>query len=151
MKISELGLREAVTVTPTASVGDVARAMTEQHTPHVVVVDDNGSVRGVITARDLISKHAALHFPTYFGLLGYSLPIEYRRDQREIDQALATSAQQLMSTDVLTIAPDADVEDAATLMMDRNVSCLPVVQGGALTGVIDESDFVRLLVVEEQD
>jgi CBS domain-containing protein len=148
MKIVDLMQREPVTVEPETPVGDIARAMTRARTREVVVVEA-GRVAGVITATDLLAKHATLHFPTYFSLLGYSIPFEPARDKREIEKALATTAKQLMSTEPVTISPDSDVDEAATIMLDRNVSCLPVVREGHLEGMIDESDIVRVLVVEE--
>jgi len=149
MKVSEQMQKEPPTTGREATVGDVARAMTEKGTMHVVIVDAEGAVLGIVTAADLIAKHARLHFPTYFSLLGFSFPFEPKRDEREIEQALAATAGDLMSTDLVTVGPDSDVDDAATLMLDNEVSCLPVVDGGKLVGTIDESDIVRLLVVEE--
>jgi len=140
---------DAATVGPEASVGEIARIMTETPTAHVVVTGEDGHPAGIISARDLVARHAKLHFPTYFALLGYTVPIETRRDDREIEKALATTARDLMSKDLITVDPDADVDQAATLMLDRDVSCLPVVQEGRLAGIITEADIVKLLVVEE--
>lgn len=51
--------------------------------------------------------------------------------------------RQFMSQNPFTITQDKTVADAAKLMIDNNVSCLPVVDnGGALVGLITESDFV---------
>ena len=51
-------------------------------------------------------------------------------------------ATELMSTPVITVSPEATVAEAARLMIDRNVSCLPVVDGGdRLVGILTHSDF----------
>lgn len=149
MKVSDHMRSDTLTVRPEASVGDLARAMIGRGSRQAVVVDSSGGVVGIVTATDLIAKHARLHFPTYFSLLGFSIPIENHREEHEIEQALATTAGDLMSTSLVTIPPEADVDDAASLMLDNEVSCLPVVQDGELLGTIDETDIVRLLVVEE--
>ena len=51
-------------------------------------------------------------------------------------------AKDLMSSPVVTVSPDATVGEAARVMIDRNVSVLPVVDGGGnLVGIMSHSDF----------
>lgn len=51
-------------------------------------------------------------------------------------------AKDLMTTPVLTIAPAATIREAAGLMLEKQVGCLPVVDdGGNLVGILTESDF----------
>ncbi len=55
--------------------------------------------------------------------------------------------EQVMSRQVLTIAPEALILDAAQIMLDKKVSGLPVVDAqGHLVGIITESDIFRMLV-----
>jgi CBS domain-containing protein len=52
----------------------------------------------------------------------------------------------IMTRDVVTVAPDAALVDVATLMLERKLGCVPVVEGdGTLLGIITEADFVRLV------
>lgn len=54
------------------------------------------------------------------------------------------NASDVMTVRVVTIAPDATVQAAAKLMLDREVSALPVVdKNGTLTGIISEGDLLR--------
>jgi len=53
-------------------------------------------------------------------------------------------AQEVMTTDMATVRPDAALADAVALMLDRHVSGLPVVDGdGALVGILTEGDLLR--------
>jgi CBS-domain-containing membrane protein len=53
-------------------------------------------------------------------------------------------ASDVMTTGVVTIGPDADVQTAATTMLDKRISALPVVEGtGKLIGIISEGDLIR--------
>ncbi len=55
--------------------------------------------------------------------------------------------EQVMTRQVLTIAPEALILDAAQIMLDKKVSGLPVVDAqGHLVGIITESDIFRMLV-----
>jgi len=48
-----------------------------------------------------------------------------------------------MTTGVETIEADADIEEAAQVMLENKMGCLPVVEGGRLTGILTEADFVK--------
>jgi CBS domain-containing protein len=49
----------------------------------------------------------------------------------------------IMTTDPLTVAPDTPLKEAARLMVAERISGLPVVEGGALVGIVTEGDFLR--------
>src|SRR6204780_5922355 len=53
-------------------------------------------------------------------------------------------AHQIMTWQVITVAADAPVVDAANIMLDRHISGLPVVdQAGKLVGIVSQGDFIR--------
>jgi CBS-domain-containing membrane protein len=115
----------------------------------VPVTDDKGRLAGIVTESDLVVKHANVHGPTYLGILGGVIPFETRRQDEEIRRALGVTAADVMTTKVFSIAPDAEVDDAATVMVDERAKTLAVVEDGRVVGTISQSDIVRLLVVEE--
>jgi CBS domain-containing membrane protein len=51
-----------------------------------------------------------------------------------------------MTTEVITTGPQTSLTEAAHVMMERKIGCLPVVQDGRLVGMITEGDFVALAV-----
>lgn len=53
---------------------------------------------------------------------------------------------EIMTKDVFTVRPDDTIGDAAKLMMDNNISGLPVMENGELVGIITESDIFRMVV-----
>ncbi len=53
-------------------------------------------------------------------------------------------AHQIMTGNVITVAPDTSIVEAAKLMLDNHVSGLPVLdERGKLTGIVSEGDFLR--------
>ena len=52
---------------------------------------------------------------------------------------------EVMNTDVITIAPDASIRDAARLLREHRISGLPVVDGVKLVGIVTETDILKLL------
>jgi CBS domain-containing protein len=51
----------------------------------------------------------------------------------------------VMATDVITTSPDALLVDAARILVERKIGCLPVVERSHLVGILTEGDFVALI------
>ncbi|GAC1325269.1 MAG: hypothetical protein NVS2B16_27050 [Chloroflexota bacterium] len=151
MKVRELMNSPAVTVAPSTRVASVARVMVEQNLTGLPVVNDDGELVGIVTQKDVVTKHANVHAPIYLGFLGYSWSVGAREQDDEIRRVLAVSAGDLMSSHVVSVGPEDDVDEAATLMVEKGVNPLPVVDGDRVVGVISQSDILRLVLAEEED
>jgi CBS domain-containing protein len=141
----------APVVAPDTRVGDVARLVIEYGGDGVAVVGNDGALLGVVTENDLVEKHARFHAPWYIGVLGGVLPIDSGRNEDHIRHVLSVTAADLMSREPVTISPDSDVDDAATIMVDRGLEPLVVVDSEKVVGLVSHSDVIRLLIVEESD
>lgn len=150
MNVRELMSPVQVSVTPDTTVAEAARLLLDYNLSGIPVIDD-GTLVGIVTRRDVVTKHAHAHLPIFVGLLGYVAPFELPGSREEVERVLAVTVRDLMEDDVVTIGADADVDDAATLMADRDVDPLPVMEDGHLIGIISMADIVRLVVVEEGD
>jgi CBS domain-containing protein len=95
---------------------------------HLPVVS-NGALVGVISQRDILRAP---------GLLSHLLSTA-RAALRSL------RVQDVMSIDLVTIGADASVEEAAQKLLDHRVGCLPVVEAGALVGIVTTSDLLRAL------
>lgn len=133
-------------------VDDAMRALVERGVDAGPVVDDDGAVVGMLSTSDLIVRETRVHFPTVVNFLGVNieLPSSDRDFDDEIAKALgATVGEVMQAKHLTTIGPDATLEDAATLMHHKDVSRLPVVEDGALVGLLARGDIVRALVAEQ--
>lgn len=97
---------------------------------HLPVVDEDGSLVGIISQRDLF--HSGL-----LRALGYGT---HARDQA-LDGLLV---KEVMKSEVVTTTPDTPLADAARLMLRHKIGCLIVLEGSEIAGIITEADFVRL-------
>jgi len=104
--------------------------MRTQRVRHVLVVDEEGELQGVLSQRDLF--HGGLLRALGFGA--------HAKDQA-LDSLLVKEA---MKTDVITTGPEASLENAARLMTEKKIGCLPVLDAGKLVGILTEGDFVLL-------
>jgi CBS domain-containing membrane protein len=56
--------------------------------------------------------------------------------------------QEIMRTNVFTIGPEADIKDAAQVMLEEKIGCLLVVQDRQLVGILTEADFLKYVLDE---
>jgi acetoin utilization protein AcuB len=54
--------------------------------------------------------------------------------------------KEVMSEPPITITPHVTIQEAARLMMERKIGCLPVVDGVRLVGIVSETDMLKLIV-----
>jgi CBS domain-containing membrane protein len=99
---------------------------------HLPVVDDGGEVLvGIVSQRDLF-RDALAH------ALGYG-----RHAQRKILDSILV--KEVMTTEVATTSPETALVEAARILTERKIGCLPVVEQGRLVGILTESDFVAMI------
>jgi len=132
MTIAELMSRRLVCVDLDAPVTRVQELFADHHCHHVLVVE-RGRLRGVISDRDVLRAVSC-----FAGSLA-----EQRRDEA----TTKTKAHQLMARRIVAILPDATPDEAARVLLENGISCLPVLDdSGHLLGVITWRDLLRALV-----
>jgi CBS domain-containing membrane protein len=109
------------------SADDVMRLGRIRHLP---VVDEDGSLVGIVSQRDLF--HGGLMRALGYGSFAQA---------KALDTMVVKEA---MHTEVLTTTPETPLAEAAKLMLERKVGCLVVLDAGKLAGILTESDFVKL-------
>jgi CBS domain-containing protein len=122
MKIKDIMTKEPTTVTPNTTVRDAARLMQREDTGILPVVEEGSKkLLGVITDRDIAIRVVA--------------------EGRDAN----TPVREVMSRErLVTLQPDADVEDAMEKMADEQVRRIPIVdERGALLGIVAQADIVR--------
>ncbi|MDY0340196.1 MAG: CBS domain-containing protein [Coriobacteriia bacterium] len=141
--------KNPITVARDLSVTDAARIMVENRVGALPVLQDDALV-GLVTEGDLIMRDVKVEFPTYLHLLdGFIMyPPATARFESELKKAVGATVEDVMTADPIVIQADTPLSDAATLMVERDVSRLPVVDGERLVGIISKSDIVRSFIVE---
>lgn len=140
---------DPVTVAPELPVTDAAKLMIEKRIGALPVIQDEKLI-GLVTEGDLIMSDVKVEFPTYIDLLSGFIfyPPSVRRFENELKKAVGAEVKDVMTREPVTVTADTPVEDLATVMVDRDVSRLPVLDGGKLVGIISKSDIVRSIVSE---
>ena len=142
--------KDPITVARDLTVTEAAKLMVEHHVGALPVIDD-GKLVGIVTEGDLIMQDVRIEFPTYIHLLdGFIMyPPATARFENELKKAVGATVADVMSSEPVVVKANMSVEDVATLMVERDVSRIPVLDGEALVGIISKSDIVRSLIVGE--
>ena len=99
---------------------------------HLPVLDDDGEqLVGIVSQRDL-----------FRGALAKALGYGQSAQRKLLD---TFSVKEVMITDVITTTPDTPLIEAARVLTERKVGCLPVVENGRLVGILTEGDFVAIV------
>jgi CBS domain-containing protein len=145
MKVREVMTTEVVTADPDTSVNLVARLMAGKDISGIPVVD-GGKLVGIVTELDLIVRNTRLKPPAFFALLDARIPLETPAHYHErLRHMLGTLARDVMTEEVVTIGPDEELETLAEVMVKRRVNPLPVVEDGALVGIVSRSDIIGMM------
>ncbi|BBH68859.1 signal transduction protein [Actinoplanes sp. OR16] len=128
MRISDI-LRvkgdQVVTVPPATPVARLLEVLAQHRIGAVVVSQDGRSVEGIVSERDIVRALAAR------GAAVLSEPVSA-----------------IQTTQVRTVAPDAQLEDVERLMTERRFRHVPVVTGNQLGGVVSIGDVVKFRIDE---
>ncbi len=116
-QVSDLMTSGAVTIEPSASVVDAAQKMIQQEKGPLPVVE-GGKAVGMITDRDIIARVVA-----------------------EGKDPSSLTVQDIATSDLVSVSPDADVSEASQLMAQRHLDRILVLQGDQLVGIISEADL----------
>jgi CBS domain-containing protein len=131
MKVAALMQSPVTAVTRDTTIGEAIVTLADKHISAVAVVDAHGRMIGVLSTTDVMEAESAVS------------------DHASRDQLFEnTTVEDLMTAKPLTIAPDADVRDAARQMLYGDVHRLFVEQDGELVGVISRTDVVRAFAIQ---
>jgi CBS domain-containing protein len=143
--------QDPATVSPDATVEDVVRLMREHELPGLPVVDADDRLVGIVTESDLViaDDEGDLHIPHYIELFGGMVFLEPLRGfEARLKKAAAATAQEMMTSDPVTVEADDPLRKAARLIADSGHNRLPVTEDGRLVGVITRVDVLGALAAE---
>ena len=141
---------DVVSVSPSASVGRIARLMHERAISGIPVVDLDKKVVGMVTDLDLILLNTRIEAPHFLPLLDGRIPLETPSHfKKRIQHAAGTTAKDVMTEPVATVGPEDDVDALAALMVKEHANPVPVVEEGRLIGVVSRADVIRWMARDD--
>jgi CBS domain-containing protein len=140
--------KDVATLRPDQPIAEAADALADGRYGAMPVVGADGTLVGLLRDEDLIASEARVHVPTYLMLLGTSVPLpgSMKRFEHELHKVAGATVAEVMDENPVTVGADATLEDVATLMHERDVSHVPVLDDDAhVVGLVARSDIVRFI------
>jgi CBS domain-containing protein len=134
-RLSEIMNRDMVTVDKHTSLRMARRTLDQYRIRHLLVVDGKRLV-GIVTDRDLRQAAPSSKSPLTVG------------ERQEFMDEL--KVMEVMSRKLITGSPTTTVREAAKVMVQEKIGCLPVVDGNQLVGIVTQADLLEVLVRAEQ-
>jgi CBS domain-containing protein len=119
MQVKEIMTTNVKTIRPEDTVKTLAQRMVKENIGDMVVISGSGIVAGIATERDIIKEIVA--------------------SCTNFDES---KVQDIMTKDLVTIGPDATLEEAADVMVKNKIKKLPVIDKGRLVGIVTATDLV---------
>lgn len=126
--VRDLMTSPVITLREDEDVAFATGAMRFQRIRHLPVVQGDQLV-GLVSHRDLLRAQAAL-----------------ASRLREGGGLTEVPAREFMTTEVRAVSPETPADEAAALLVQHKIGCLPVVEDGTLVGIVTEADFLRWAV-----
>ena len=119
-------------ILPDATLADLREILKHVTYHHLLVARDN-NLLGVISDRDVLRMSSPY--------------IDTANATAQDQSLLETKAQDFMSTTLITVKKDTLIDTAAILLLEHNISCLPVVSNGdAIEGILTWKDMLKYYV-----
>ena len=132
MIVAKRMMRNPVSVDENDSMKKAMDLLKERDIRHLPVLKDGEKLVGIVTERDI--KQASPSPAT---------ALEIREIYYLLDKV---KVKQIMSRRPYTISSTAPIEEAALIMREKRIGCLPVVDGGKLVGILTETDILDAFI-----
>ncbi len=130
--VDEFMTPEPYTLRETDSLNDARKVMTESHVRHIPITDDDKSLLGLVTQRDVLAATVP------------SSAQQTRSAPQEGDSDIKLS--DIMIRDVSFIHKTDSLRQAALYIQSHKYGCLPVLSEDRLVGIITDSDFIDIAI-----
>ena len=144
LKAKEIMTKDVITVLTSTTVEDLARVLVDHKISGTPVVDEQGDLIGIVTENDLIRKNKKFHIPTIVRLFDAFIMLESNsKIEQEIKDMAAVTVEDIFRKAVVTVSEDTPVDEIATIMSERDVHLVPVVEGRKIKGIIGKIDIIK--------
>jgi len=138
---------DVITVQNETSVAELAKILTDNNISGVPVLSASGELTAIATENDLIDQSKKLHIPTVITILDSVFYLENPdKMENEMKKMAGTTVADICSGPVASISPDTPLDEIATIMAEKNIHTLPVLDNSKLVGVIGKKDVIKTLM-----
>ncbi len=143
----EIMEQNVITVTEETTIEEVARILIDHGISGVPVVDGENRLKGIISDGDLIYKDKKIHIPAAIQILDSIIFVEsLKKFQEELRKITAYKVKDMMTREVISVEVDTPIEEIATLMIEKRINRVPVLEDGKLVGIITRQNILKSMI-----
>ena len=141
--------KDVITVRLDTTVKELADIFWKNNISGAPVLDEGGSVVSMVTESDLIDQTKKVHIPTMVSILDSVIFLESsKKTEKEIKKMAGNMVQDICSMELISVTEDTGLDEIATIMSEKKIHTLPVIQNDRLVGVIGKSDIIRAIATQ---
>jgi CBS-domain-containing membrane protein len=144
MNVADVMTQPVITVTPETTIAEAARLLLRHRISGLPVVDQGETVVGVVTEGDFLRRTETGTERRHSGWLEFL--IAPGRLAEEYALANARKVGEVMTTDVVAVAPQEPLAEVVRLMERHHIKRLPVIEKGRLVGIVSRANLVQSLL-----
>jgi CBS domain-containing protein len=138
--------QNVIAVPEETTIEEAAGILTKNNVSGAPVVNQAGKLVGIITEEDLLHKKTNPRVPGFLNILGAFIYISgVERYREDLKKLAATKVFEIMTTGVVTVDGDAEIEQVAALMVEHDIKRLPVMENDTMIGIISRADIVKTI------
>lgn len=135
---------DLVSIKENTSIRDAIKILSNNDISGLPILDQDGSLVGVVSKADIIEKESSHAFYTF--PFREDIELKCLEDSKFFDDAVST----IMSKDLFTIEPDATVAEMAKIMYEKKIHRLLVSEYNKLVGIVTTFDVLKLLATSDE-
>ncbi len=146
LQAKDLMTENVIAVSTDTLVRELAKIFSANKISGAPVIDGAGGLMGVVTESDLIFQNKKVHIPTAVAILDAFFFLESPdKMEKEMKKMAGVTVGDIYAKEVITVQKATPLDEVATLMAEKNIHTLPVLDEKELVGVIGKSDIIRTI------
>jgi CBS domain-containing protein len=145
--VKDIMTSDIITIDQDVEIAKAAEILLDNKINGAPVVDESGTLVGIICQSDMIAQQKKLPIPSLFTLLDGVIQLSSTKQiEKQIRKIAAFTVKDAMTPDPIAVQPDTTLEAVAALMVDNSFHTLPVIENSLLVGVVGKEDVLRTLL-----
>lgn len=145
MLAKDIMTKDVFTIHKDDKVEDAIKLLLEKNISGLPVVDDEFKIVGIVTEGDLIYRSKNFHFPLYYSIFDSYIFLENpSMIEEQLEKMTGYKISDVMTKNVCTAMENASLNDISTLMTEKDVNRIPIVdQNDKLIGIVARKDIIK--------
>lgn len=136
-----------ITIGPSESVKELAQLLSSKGISGAPVVNELGTLLGIVTESDLIDQKKKIHLPTVVTILDSVFYLENPdKMEQEMKKMAGSKVEDIYTPSPVFISETTTIEEIATIMAEKGIHTLPVLDDNNLVGIVGRKDIIKTII-----